>query len=212
MRYSKIPDETVRRLPIYLRGLQLFTEQGYERVSSKKLAEWLRIKPTQLRKDLSYFGDFGVPGVGYDPKKLALAIRSILNLDVPHKAVLVGCGNLGMALLKYTGFQDFGLQIAAVFDNDPKKIGRKLRHYEIEDVEKISELEKRGIFLAILAVPPESAQPVSNELIKAGVQGILNFAPHQLDVNRHVKVININIGMDFARLPYYLPRRIRMSV
>ena len=152
MRYSKIPDETVRRLPIYLRGLQLFTEQGYERVSSKKLAEWLHIKPTQLRKDLSYFGDFGIPGVGYDPQKLSSAIRSILNLDVSHKTALIGCGNLGMALLKYTGFSSFGLQIAALFDNDPKKVGRRVRTLEIEKIQAISTLRKRNIFLAILEV------------------------------------------------------------
>lgn len=211
MRYSKIPDETVRRLPIYLRGLQLFTEQGYEKVSSKKLAEWLRIKPPQLRKDLSYFGDFGVPGVGYDPKKLSHAIRSILNLDIPHRAALVGCGNLGLALLKYTGFQEFGLEITTLFDNDPQKIGRILHNRTIEDISKIASLEKRGVFLAILAVPPESAQWVTDLLVKAGVQGILNFAPCQLEVSRYVKLININIGMDFARLPYYLPRRVRVS-
>jgi len=211
MRYSKIPDETVRRLPIYLRGLQLFTEQGCERVSSKKLAEWLHIKPTQLRKDLSYFGDFGIPGVGYDPKKLSTAIRSILNLDVPHKSVLIGCGNLGMALLKYPGFCDFGLKIEALFDNDPKKIGRIIRHQEIEDISQITTLEDRGIFLAILAIPPQSAQDVADQVIAVGVQGILNFAPYQLEVKRSVKVININIGLDLARLPYYLPRRARMS-
>jgi len=198
-------------MPVYLRGLHFFTEQGHKRVSSKKLAESVNIKPAQMRKDLSYFGDFGTPGVGYDTKKLAEQIRSIIHLNVPRKAALVGCGNLGQALMKYTGFDSFGLKIAALFDKDKRKIGRLVQNCKIEDIRKISALSKRGIFLAILAVPLCAAQEIADKLVQAGVQGILNFAPCQLRVPRNTKVINIDIALDFARLPYYLPKNIGAS-
>jgi len=205
MRYSKIPDEAVRRLPIYLRGLLLFSEQGLQNVSSHKLSELLHISPPQIRKDLSYFGAFGIPGVGYDTAKLAKQIRGILRIDTPNKAALVGLGNLGSALLKYPGFVAYGLEICAVFDNDPNKIGKTVKKVEVEDVSKLSTLRKKGIVLGIIAVPALAAQEVANGLVKAGIKGILNFAPYYLDVPKKVKVISIDIAMDLARLPYYLP-------
>jgi len=205
MRYHKIPDEAVRRLPIYLRGLLLFSEQGLQNVSSRKLSELLHISPPQIRKDLSYFGAFGIPGVGYDTAKLAKQIRGILRIDTPNKAALVGLGNLGSALLKYPGFSAYGLEICAVFDNDPNKIGKTVKKVEVEDVSKLSTLKKKGITLGIIAVPADAAQEVANGLVKAGIKGILNFAPYYLDVPKKVKVISIDIAMDLARLPYYLP-------
>jgi len=205
MRYHKIPDEAVRRLPIYLRGLLLFSEQGLQNVSSQKLSELLRISPPQIRKDLSYFGAFGTPGVGYDTAKLAKQIRGILRIDTPNKTALVGLGNLGSALLKYPGFGGYGLEICALFDKDPKKIGRTIKNIKVEDVSKLSALQKKGIVLGIIAVPALAAQEVANGLVEAGVRGILNFAPYYLDVPKKVKVISIDIAMDLARLPYYLP-------
>jgi len=205
MRYRRIPDEEVRRLPIYLRGLLLFSEQGLQNVSSHKLSELLHINPPQIRKDLSYFGAFGTPGVGYDTAKLAKQIRGILRIDTPNKAALVGLGNLGSALLKYPGFGAYGLEISALFDKDPKKIGRTIEHIKVEDVSKLSTLRKKGITLGIIAVPADAAQEVANGLVKAGIRGILNFAPYYLDVPKKVKVISIDIAMDLARLPYYLP-------
>ena len=129
MRYHRIPDEAVRRLPIYLRGLALCSEQGVRNVSSQKLAELLHISSPQIRKDLSYFGAFGTPGVGYDTAKLAKQICGILRLDTPNKTALVGLGNLGSALLKYPGFGAYGLEISAVFDNDPGKIGKTVKQF-----------------------------------------------------------------------------------
>ena len=205
MRYHKIPDEAVRRLPMYLRGLLLCREQGLENVSSQKLSELLHISPAQIRKDLSYFGAFGTPGVGYDTAKLAKQIRGILKIDTPNKAALVGLGNLGSAILKYPGFGDYGLQISAVFDNDPGKIGKIVRKVKVENVSKLSTLKDKGIKLGIIAVPGLAAQEVANGLVKAGVRGILNLAPYYLDVPKKVKIISIDIAMDLARLPYYLP-------
>jgi len=205
MRYRRIPDEAVRRLPIYLRGVLFFSEQGLGKVSSQRIAELLHISSPQIRKDLSYFGAFGTPGVGYDTRKLAKQIRSILKLDTPNRAALVGLGNLGTALLKYPGFSAYGLEISAIFDNDPKKVGKTVKSVKVQDVSKLSTLQKKGITLAIIAVPGPAAQKVADELVAVGVNGILNFAGYYLDVPKRVKVISIDIAMDLARLPYYLP-------
>jgi redox-sensing transcriptional repressor len=205
MRYRKIPDESVRRLPMYLRGLLHLTEQGVQNVSSQKLADVVGVNPPQIRKDLSYFGDFGVPGVGYNPKKLLKHIRSILKLNGLQKTALVGFGNLGSALLKYPGFEAYGLYISDIFDSDKKKIGKTVKNVKVQDISKLSSLKKKQVPLAILAVPATSAQATADKLVKAGVNGILNFAPFHLNVPKKVKVVSIDIAMDLAILPYYLP-------
>ena len=205
MRYRKIPDETVRRLSIYLRGLLSLSEQGQQSVSSRNLADFLGINPWQIRKDFSYFGGFGTPGVGYNTEKLIKQINKILKLDVIHKAVLVGVGNLGSAILAFPGFRTYGFDIVAAFDTDPKKIGRKVKNITIEDVSNLQTLKKRKISLAIIAVPSDAAQQTADALVKAGVKGILNFSPCYITVPKKVKVTTIDIAMDLARLPYYMP-------
>ncbi len=205
MRYHKIPDETVRRLPIYLRGVLNLSEQGHKNVSSRRLAECLGATPWQIRKDFSYFGDFGTPGVGYDTENLARQISKILKLNSGHNAALVGVGNLGSALLAYGGFAKYGFNITAAFDRDSKKIGKKKNNVTIENVSKISSLKKRNVDLGIIATPAEAAQEIADALIKAGVRGILNFSPLRVAVPKKVKVISIDIAMDLARLPYYMP-------
>lgn len=205
MRYHRIPDETVRRLPVYLRGLMLSADQGQERISSKDLADFVGVNSWQIRKDFSYFGCFGTRGVGYEVNKLAQQIKKILRLDIIKRAALVGVGNLGSAVLAYPGFRMYGLEIAAAFDVNPKKIGRKINNVRIEDASKLRTLKRRKIELAILAVPRDTAQKTADELVKAGVKGILNFSPCYISVPKGVKVITIDIAMDLARLPYYLP-------
>lgn len=205
MRYHKIPNETVRRLPIYLRGLLFMSEQGQRSVSSRKLADFLGINPWQIRKDFSYFGEFGTPGVGYKTDKLAKEISKILKLDAGHKVALVGVGNLGLAVLAYPGFRIYGLDIAAAFDVNAKKIGRNVKNITVENVAKLKTLKKRNINLAIIAVPRDAAQETADALVKAGVKGILNFSPCYITVPKRVKVITIDIAMDLARLPYYMP-------
>jgi len=205
MRYHKVPDETIRRLPIYLRGLLFSAEQGQESISSRNLADFLGVNSWQIRKDFSYFGDFGTPGVGYKIEKLTKQIKKILKLDVVHKAALVGVGNLGSVVLEYPGFGVYGFDIAAAFDADPKKIGRKVKNITIEDVSKLRTLRRRKIDLAIITVPRDTAQQTADGLVRAGVRGILNFSPCYITVPKNVKVITIDIAMDLARLPYYMP-------
>lgn len=204
MRYHKIPDEAVRRLPIYLRGLLFLLEQGQQSVSSRNLADFLGVNPSQIRKDFSYFGDFGTPGVGYKTEKLIKQIKKILKLDVVQKTALIGVGNLGSAVLAYPGLGIYGLDIVAAFDNNAKKIGKKIGNLTIEDVSKLRSLRKRKIDLAIIAVPADAAQKTADALVKAGVKGILNFSPCYITVPKRVKVISIDIAMDLARLPYYM--------
>ena len=205
MRYHKVPDETIRRLPIYLRGLLFLWEQRQQSISSQDLADYLGVNPWQIRKDFSYFGSFGTPGVGYNIKKLIKQINRILRLDVGRKAALVGAGNLGSAVLAYWGFKTYGFDIVAAFDSDPKKIGRKINDVTIEDVSEIQSLKKRNISLGIITVPHNAAQQTAEALIKTGVGGILNFSPCYITVPKKVKVINIDIAMDLVRLPYYMP-------
>ena len=205
MRYHKIPDETIRRLPLYLRGLLSLLEEGQQSVSSRNLADFLGVNSWQIRKDFSYFGAFGTPGVGYNIEKLVKQVKKILKLDVVQKAALVGVGNLGLAVLAYPGFRIYDFNIAAAFDNDPKKVGRKIENLTIEDASKLRTLKRRRISLAIIAVPRESAQQTADTLVKAGVRGILNFSPCHITVPKKVKVITIDIAMDLARLPYYMP-------
>ena len=211
MRYHRIPDETVRRLPIYLRGLMVSAGQGLDHISSQSLADFVGVNSWQIRKDFSYFGDFGTPGVGYNIDKLAKGIKKILRLDVIRKAALVGVGDLGSALLGYPGFKIYGLDIVAAFDVDPDKVGSMVSGIEIEDAARIDTLRQREISLAIVAVPRTAAQLTVDKLAAAGVRGILNFAPSKVIAPKRVKVITLDIAMELARLPYYIPRAEQVS-
>ncbi|OHB44234.1 MAG: redox-sensing transcriptional repressor Rex [Planctomycetes bacterium GWC2_49_10] len=204
MKNTRIPDETIRRLPLYLRGMQFFAEQRLMNVSSEKLADFLHISAALIRKDFCYFGDFGTRGVGYDVQTLLKQIREILKLNTPRKAILVGAGNLGTALLTYPGFSVYGFEIVAAYDSDQKKIGSTINNVPICDIRKLGKLKKDDIGLAIIAVPAEVAQDVADLIIKAGIRGILNFAPVYLSVPKRVKVISIDIAIELGRLPYYL--------
>jgi len=211
MRYHRIPDETVRRLPVYLRGLIVSADQGREHISSQSLAEFVGVDAWQIRKDLSYFGDFGTPGVGYNIERLARGIKKTLRLDTIRRAALVGVGDLGSALLSYPGFRMYGLDIVAAFDVDPKKVGKTVGGVEIEDPAQLGTLRQRDISLAIVAVPRAAAQATVDQLVAAGVRGILNFAPSKVTASKRVKVITLDIAMELARLPYYIPRVEQMS-
>jgi len=205
MRYNSVPDETIRRLPVYLRGLLFLAENGRESVSSRNLAELLGVNAWQIRKDFSYFGDFGTRGVGYEIKTLTSQIKKILRLDIGRKIAVVGIGNLGSAVLAYRGFGIYGFDIAAAFDNDARKIGKKIGNVEVEDVANLGTLRRRKIDLAIITLPQDAAQATADRLVEAGIRAILNFSPCYITVPKKVKVITIDIAMDLARLPYYMP-------
>ena len=204
-KHKRIPDETVRRLPVYLRGLMFLRDEGLENISSSRLGDFVGVHSWQIRKDFSYFGEFGVRGVGYDIEKLVSEIKSILKLDKLQKAALVGAGNLGTAILSYPGFEVYGFDVTMAFDNNPKKIGKKIKNIEILDIEKIDIIKKENIKLGIIAVPRIAAQKIADSLVKAGITGILNFSPCYIMVPKKVKVITIDIAGYLARMPYYTP-------
>lgn len=204
MLHKRIPDETVGRLPLYLRSLLLLREGDERRISSRALAGRLGLNPAVIRKDLSFFGDFGTPGVGYHIDTLIDRLRTILKLHKLRKAALIGAGRVGTALMDYPGFASYGFDIAAVFDSDSHKIGTRMGHVRVKNVSRLGSLRAQGIRLAILAVPATAAETVARRLVKAGVGGILNFAPCNLDLPRRVKVINIDIAMALGSLQYYI--------
>jgi len=206
LRYRKVPDEAISRLPVYLRGLLSLSRQKQKRLTSQMLSDFVGINAWQIRKDFSYFGGFGKRGVGYDIDNIIKKVNKILNLDVVHKVALVGVGNLGSALLAYPWYEVYNLRITALFDNNPKKMGKKVHNLVIEDVCNLDSIKGRAIALGIIAVPLRAAQETADALVGAGVRGILNFSPCRISTPKKVKVINIDIAMDLVRLLYYLPR------
>lgn len=205
MKYKRIPDETVRRLPVYLRGLLFLCEEGKRSISSQSLADYVGVNSWQIRKDFSYFGDFGVRGVGYDIERLVREIKGILRLDVVQKAALIGAGNLGSAILAYPGFEVYGFDVTVAFDNNPRKIGKKIKGIEIMDVKKLDIIKKLKIKLGIIAVPRHAAQEIADALVNADITGILNFSPCYIQVPKRIKIITIDIAGYLARMPYYTP-------
>jgi len=179
-------------------------KEGTQAVTSSRLSEICNIKSTKIRKDLSYFGDFGKRGVGYDVIELKKEIKKILNIAQSQRVALVGVGNIGRALLSFPGFTSEGFRIVMAFDNDAKKIGQKINDVEIQSVENLEEkIEKSGIQLVILAVPEDSAVSIANELAKGGVKALLSFAPCQLNMPKTIKTTCIDLSTEIARLIYY---------
>ncbi|HPD45568.1 MAG TPA: redox-sensing transcriptional repressor Rex [Anaerohalosphaeraceae bacterium] len=200
---QRVPNETIRRLPMYLRAL-LVCPADKRIISSDELADHVGLNSPQVRKDLSYFGAFGTPGVGYDVPQLTERIRDILGIQQAPRVALVGAGKLGRALVFFEGFKMYGFEIAAVFDNSPRKIGRKIGNLTVESLASIGRLDHRDIRLAILAVPAEASQEVAETLVAAGVTGILNMTFCRLKLPPHVKVATIDAAMELGVLPYYM--------
>lgn len=204
----KVPEVTIERLSIYLRALGKFTEDTV--LSSQSLAALVGATAAQVRKDLAYFGEFGIPGQGYHVGKLRQEVAHILALDRRWRLALVGAGKLGTALLAYPGFKREEFQIVVVFDNDPRKVGKKVEGLKIQPVEKINEvLPQDDIKVGIITTPAEAAQQVADELIEGGVKGILNFAPAHINVPEGIKLKNVDLSMEVESLSYFLSRRAR---
>ena len=198
----------MRRLCLYLRELEGLIRQDRQTVSSKQLGKTLGLTDAQVRKDLAYFGQFGYPGIGYRVDELIARIRGILGTDRTWNALLVGAGNLGRALLSYRGFFKKGFQIVAVFDNDPDKLGRKVgvsAGLEVLPVDRLAEtIAHRHIQMAILCVPAQVAQEVTDQLVSAGIKGILNFAPASLAVPGGVALASVDMAVHFEQLAFHI--------
>jgi redox-sensing transcriptional repressor len=200
-----IPRKTIYRLSIYLRCLARLKENGIVTVSSEALAQAAGVKPTQLRKDLAYFGTFGTRGLGYDVAELSRRISEELGTSSLQPVILVGVGNLGLALLSYRGFEKEGFEIIAAFDAAPKRRRDKEIKQPILEMEDLpSFIRTNSVKMAILSVPAAAAQVVANQLVEAGIVGILNFSPIVLALPEDIMVNNVNLAIELENLSYFI--------
>lgn len=201
----EIPRKTIYRLSIYLRCLQRLKQNQLDTVSSEALARAAGVKPTQLRKDLTYFGQFGTRGLGYDVSQLARMIADLLGTNRLQPVVLVGVGNLGSALLQYRGFEEEGFEVVAAFDADPQRARDRHPRIPVLDMARLPEVIRRQVVkMAIVTVPAPAAQAVINQLVEAGIVGILNFAPIVPVVPESVMVNNVNVAIELENLSYFV--------
>ena len=202
---KRVPQVTVRRLSRYLRALERFQERGYETISSDELADELHLKPSQLRKDLAYFGEFGTRGMGYGVQRLAEELRRILGLHRQWGIAIIGVGNLGTALLRYKGLNEKGFRVAALFDDDPEKVGSSRSGIRIEHVDDLPEIvREKNIQIAIITVPAPAARATADTAIKAGIRAILNFAPVSVKAPPGVECLQVDITADLKVLSHFL--------
>ncbi|MBY0231591.1 MAG: redox-sensing transcriptional repressor Rex [Gemmataceae bacterium] len=205
---ARLSRASVGRLSLYLRRLEELQGEDVARVSSGALGEALHIPDTQVRKDLAPLDSPGQPGIGFEVPDLIRAIRSTLGLDRPWPAVLVGVGNLARALLRYQGFPERGFRIAALFDDDPAKIGTEVDGLEVFGLERAAEVVRRtGAELGILTVPLGAAQAVADTLVEAGVKGLLNFAPGVIRTPPSVSVVSVDLTVQLEQLAFLVHLR-----
>jgi len=205
---DQVSELTAGRLSVYLRSLNTLDAAGVKTISSKALAEQFQLNAAQIRKDLAYFGEFGVRGVGYYVKELKRHLRMILGLDRTVRVAILGAGNLGLALADYPGFRQEGFAIVALLDTERTKIGRRSRGgVRIYDISELRKLVRRDhIDIAVIAVPADSAQGVVNTAVQAGVRAILNFSPGSLKVPPDVKLKNVDLTVSLESLSFFLAR------
>jgi redox-sensing transcriptional repressor len=201
-----VSELTTNRLSVYLRCLNTLEEAGVRTISSQALAEQFRLNAAQIRKDLAYFGEFGVRGVGYYVRDLKRHLRQILGLDRKLRVAIMGAGNLGLALADYPGFRLEGFEISALFDNLREKVGQQSRGgipiYDIHDLKKIA--RRDGIRIAVIAVPAPSAQQVLNLVVASGIKAVLNFSPGTLQAPPEVKLKSVDLTVSLESLSFFL--------
>jgi redox-sensing transcriptional repressor len=201
----EIPRKTIYRLSVYLRCLARLKDNNIQTVSSETLAKVAGVKPTQLRKDLTYFGQFGTRGLGYDVAALAKMISDELGTTSLQPVILIGVGHLGLALLSYRGFEKEGFEIVAGFDLDPKRRRDKEIAQPIFGMDELPEFVlRRHVKMAILTVPAAAAQEVTNLVVECGIVGLLNFSPIVLHVPEEVMVNNVNLAIELENLSYFI--------
>jgi len=210
-RKASVPAPAVQRLSLYLRELEAFHKQGVQTISSRQIGERLSLTDAQVRKDLAYFGQFGQAGIGYRVDELVGRIRWILGTDHTWNGLLVGPGNLGRALLSYRGFLGKGFHIVAAFDNDPALVGERIGvrpGVEVLPMERLAEVvADRAIQIAILCVPADVAQTVAEQVVAAGIKGILNFAPAPLSTPDDVAVVSVDLSVRLEQLAFRISAR-----
>lgn len=206
---SRVPAATISRLSLYARALENLDTDGAEVVSSETLAEMCQVNPAQVRKDLAYFGEFGVRGVGYYVGELLFEIRKILGLNRTWNMAIVGMGNLGTALVAHDSFARAGYYFVAAFDNDQEKIGLRLASgLIIEPASRVVEVcQAAEAEIGVITTPPSRAQDVLNQMVKTSIRAVLNFAPIQLDAPEGFLVENVDFTVKLDNLAYHLTSR-----
>ncbi len=200
---EQVPKAVVARLSLYLRELQQLLNDDKHTVSSQVLGARLGVTGAQVRKDFTYFGQFGYPGVGYRCSELVAEIKRILGTDETWPVALIGCGNLGQALLGYRGFQNQGFQVVGAFDILPELIGTQLADLTVQNIEQLPEwVEREKISLVILAVPASAANEAVEVILRSGVTGILNFAPVTLKLPKRIQVVGVDLAIELEQLAF----------
>ena len=210
---EKISELTINRLSIYLRCLSVLSDEGVGTVSSQALAERFNLNSAQIRKDLAYFGEFGVRGVGYFVEDLRRHITQILGLDARHSIGIIGAGNLGLALANYAGFSESTFRVAGLFDNEPGKLGVTEAGVPVYPVERLADVvAAEQIDIVAIAVPPAAAQSALDQAVAAGVRAILNFAPVHITGPEGVKIKSVDLTISLESLSYALARPNQFSL
>lgn len=205
MKVEKISELTTNRLSVYLRCLNELSAQDIKTISSDGLAQRFHLNSAQIRKDLAYFGEFGVRGVGYYVEDLREQLTNILGLNKRRKVGIVGAGRLGTALSDYHGFKQSNFSVVALFDADESKIGEAVGEIEIYDVSQLEKVVKeKQIDVLIIAVPAQFAQSVLEKATKAGIKAILNFAPTPLKTEENTKLKTVDLTISLESLSYFL--------
>ena len=203
---DQVSELTTNRLSVYLRSLNLLDDAGARTISSQALAEQFHLNAAQIRKDLAYFGEFGVRGVGYYVRDLKRHLRQILGLDRKLRVAIMGAGNLGLALADYPGFRQEGFEISALFDTMISKVGQRSRAgvpiHNIHDLKRI--VRRDNISIAVIAVPAPSAQYVVNLVVAAGIKAVLNFSPGALQAPPDVKLKSVDLTVSLESLSFFL--------
>jgi redox-sensing transcriptional repressor len=203
---DQVSELTTNRLSVYLRCLSVLEEGGVRTISSQALAEQFHLNAAQIRKDLAYFGEFGVRGVGYYVRDLKRHLRQILGLDRKLRVAIMGAGNLGLALADYPGFRQEGFEISALFDTLKEKVGQESRTgvpiHDIADLKKVARRE--GVRIAVIAVPAPYAQHVLGLVVAAGIKAVLNFSPGTLQVPPDVKLKSVDLTVSLESLSFFL--------
>ena len=204
-RDAKISVAVIKRLPKYYRYLELIGDKGIIRVSSQELSKITGLTASQIRQDLNHFGAFGQQGYGYNVEELKIELEKIMGVDKPYNVVIIGFGNIGSALLYYSGFKKKGFNVVGIFDNSPEIIGNKANDVVIKDVSELEEVVTREkVDIAILAIPAIPAQEITDKLVACGIKGIWNFAPIDLKLPRNVVLENVHLDGSLLTLTYYM--------
>ncbi|MHB8970489.1 MAG: redox-sensing transcriptional repressor Rex [Pirellulaceae bacterium] len=203
-----VPKAVVGRLSLYSRELQQLVQQGQATINSAQLGKRLGVTDAQVRKDLAYFGQFGYPGIGYRCAELVEQIRKILGTTKSWAVALIGVGNLGHALLRYRGFAEQGFRIVAALDIDPQRVDQEVAAIRIRHIDELAQvLQEHGIRIALLAVPAARAQRVAQQLVDAGIVGILNFAPVTLTLPDEVAVVGVDLAIELEQLVFAVVKK-----